>query len=382
MKSPRDIAERLAAQWRRHDLCLLRLTTPAAWPLRLPIGRPPPARLETALDSVRTHVRAWDSVSTGTITWETVSYRGASEPIRVPIYWILSRPSEWIEACADPAICRHYAALSRLCDATPEHFHRVWIGKPYLWLEREESAVRAAARLAEQLEPGCAQGLPLRALAHAEVDTKFYEQHRPLLVALLDCRFDGTVADLGLEDFLGAAREDDHWVLLVDLDGRQLPFSRHRVRTTELAATDKLPGTHLVAVENERSLHQLPPLTGTLAVLGCGLDLAWLASPALRDKRIAYWGDIDTWGLHMLAQARSHAPPLHPILMDQETFAAHATRRAVREPQAAPTSLLAHLTETERTLFTHLTSIEKGRLEQEFLPISLAHDALTAWHAK
>lgn len=379
MKPPHELAKRLAAQWRRHDLRLLRLTTPTAWPLRLPIGRPSPVQLETALDSVRDHVRDWNRVSIGTVMWDTVSYRGASTPIRVPIYWIISRPSEWIEACAEPAIREQYSRLSGLCDVTPKHFHRIWIAKPHLWQERDEAAVLAAARVAEQLEPDCAQGLPLRALAHAEIDTKFYEQNRSLLIALLDCRFDGAVADLGLEDFLGAAREDDHWVLLVDLDGRQLPFSRQRVRTTELAAIDQLPGTHLIVVENERSLHQLPELAGSLAVLGCGLDLAWLASSALRDKRIAYWGDTDTWGLHMLAQARGHAPHLHPILMDQKTFTDHAPGRAVREPQTAPTSLLSLLTETERSLFSHLASIEKGRLEQEFLPVSLAHDTLKAW---
>jgi hypothetical protein len=50
------------------------------------------------------------------------------------------------------------------------------------------------------------------------------------------------------------------------------------VPAAELATTG-LPGTHVLVIENERSLYQLPSLPDTVAVLGSGLDLAWMRAP-------------------------------------------------------------------------------------------------------
>ena len=380
MKSPRELAARLAAQWRRPALRLARLGSPSAWPLRLPIGRPPPARLALDLDAVRAHVHAWSGVATGEVEWENLAYRGAGQSICVPLYWILPRPSDWIAACADPAIAAEYALLSRLCAGTPPALHPVWIGKPHLWRGHDADTLLRATRLAGQLAPGCAAGRPLRALSLAGVDSKFHETHRALLLALLDAHHHGAASELGLEDFLGAAREDDHWILLADLDGSLLPFARQRVRTSEFATLASLPGTHLLIVENERCLHQLPPLPGALALLGAGLDLGWLAAPCLREKYLAYWGDLDTWGLRMLGLARAAHPALAALLMDLSTFQSHAAAHAVPEPEAAEPPPAGTLTPEESALFATLSGSTCGRLEQEFLPIPSVHGAVIAWH--
>ena len=382
MKSPRELAARLAAQWRRPALRLARLGSPSAWPLRLPIGRPPPARLALDLDAVRAHVHAWSAVATGEVEWENLPYRSTGQSIRIPLYWKLLRPSDWIAACADPAIAVEYALLSRLCAETPSTFHPVWIGKPHLWRDHGADTLLLAARIADQLAPGCAAGRPLRALSLAGVDSKFHETHRALLLALLDARHHGAASELGLEDFLGAAREDDHWVLLADLDGGLLPFARQRVRTAELAALASLPGTHVLVVENERCLHQLPPLPGTLALLGAGLDLGWLTAPCLSQKRLAYWGDLDTWGLRMLGLARAARPGLAALLMDRATFDSHAPAHAVPEPETAESPPVGTLTPEERALFATLTGSARGRLEQEFLPVSTVHCAVIDWHRR
>lgn len=382
MKSPRELAARLAAQWRRPALRLARLGSPSAWPLRLPIGRPPPARLVLDLDAVRAHVHAWSAVATGEVEWENLPYRGAGQAIRIPLYWKLPRPSDWIAGCADPAIAAEYALLSRLCAGTPSVFHSVWIGKPHLWRDHDADTILRAARLADQLAPGCAGGRPLRALSLAGVDSKFHEVHRALLLALLDTRHHGAASELGLEDFLGAAREDDHWVLLADLDGGLLPFVRQRVRTAELAALTRIPGTHVLIVENERCLHQLPPLPGTLALLGAGLDLGWIAAPCLGKKHLAYWGDLDTWGLRMLGLARSMRPELRALLMDRDTFDLHAPARAVPEPEPAEPPPPGTLSTDEFALFTTLAASPRGRLEQEFLPMPIVHAAVSSWRAQ
>ena len=136
-------------------------------------------------------------------------------------------------------------------------------------------------------------------------------------------------------------------------------------------------------MENERCLHQLPqptaqPLPSTIAVLGAGLNLGWLAAPWLQERTVAYWGDLDTWGLHMLAIARGHVPHLHALLMNAATFSAHQ-HLAVAEPVHAPDTVAGTWTPKEEALALHLRAQDKGRLEQEFLPAEAVHSALRAW---
>ncbi|WP_305807119.1 DUF2220 domain-containing protein, partial [Stenotrophomonas sp. YIM B06876] len=154
--------------------------------------------------------------------------------------------------------------------------------------------------------------------------------------------------------------------------------ARQRVRASELQATE-LPANRILLIENERSLHQLPtPLPDTIAVLGSGLNLAWLAAPWLQGRSVAYWGDMDTWGLAMLATARRHLPHLHALLMDRASFDAHQPL-AVAEPVHARDRPTETLLPEEAALDRHLRTLEKGRLEQEFLPAPVVAQAMQAW---
>lgn len=72
-----------------------------------------------------------------------------------------------------------------------------------------------------------------------------------------------------------------------------------------------------------------------MAVLGAGLNLEWLRAAWLQDRRIAYWGDLDTWGLLMLSRARERQPYLESVLMSRELFEALAQTSAVVERNPA-----------------------------------------------
>ena len=232
--------------------------------------------------------------------------------------------------------------------------------------------------MALELTPGCARGRPLRALSVGGIDTKFFERHRTLMAQLLDVLFDGEVDNLGLEAFLGALDETDHWVLLAPLEQGLLPFRQQRIRTTELMDVT-LPASRVLIVENEKSLYQLPPVSDTIAILGAGLNLGWLEGRGFEGKQIAYWGDLDTWGLQMLATARGYRPQLHVLLMTRDTFDTHAALSAVAERDPAAESPPTALTEAESMLYRHLRTLERGRLEQEFLPTQLVGDAVATW---
>lgn len=388
MKSPQQLAAQLARHWQRSDWREQHLQpSPGTWPITLSIGPPDASTFRDAGTALRQHLQQWNAIATGgpgTVQWEARSYRGSTAPIDVPTQWTLARPSECIAAItrmAGPAhadIATDYQALITVLGSVEAQFHRLLLRRLALWRHLPTDQVVTATRVALQLEPGCAAGKPLRALAVAGNDSKFFERNDRLLKALLDERFGGEASRQGLTAFLDASPEGEHWLLVAPLADGLLPFRRQRVTTAELHAT-ALPAGRILLVENERSLHQLPiPVPDTIAILGSGLNLAWLAAPWLQERSVAYWGDLDTWGLAMLARARQHLPQLHALLMDRESFDAHA-HRAVAEPVHAKDLPLHALRPSEAELTQHLHALGKGRLEQEFLPAAVVKHAVDKW---
>lgn len=389
MKSPQALAAKLAQQWNSADWRERQLLGGgAAWPLVLSIGQPDPGVFMGDAAALRSHLQQWRAVEPhglGRVQWQERRYRGSSDAIAVPTHWQLDKPSQCVAAIGHFKVPGHaqvkgdYARLSTLITAVQRPgFQRLLVRRLVQWRDAPTEAVITAAGMALQLEPGCAQGKPLRALALQGNDSKFFERHASLLTALLDERFDGEASRQGLSGFLGALPEGDHWLLIAPLAPGLLPFARQRIRASELLTTP-LPAHRILLVENERSLHQLPqPVPDTIAVLGAGLNLGWLAAPWLQGRRVAYWGDLDTWGLHMLAMARHHLPHLHALLMDAATFSAHHSL-AVAEPVHAPEPTARALCPPEATLAAHLRTQDNGRLEQEFLPTDAVHRAVHAW---
>ncbi len=391
MKSPQELAARLAQHWNNADWRERQLLgAAAAWPLTLAIGQPDTAVFLSDAAALRIHLQQWRAVEQhglGSVQWQARRYRGSSDAIAVPTHWQLAKPSQCVAALSHFKAPGHaqvksdYTRLSTLIAAVERPgFQRLLVRRLVQWRDVPTEAVITAARIALQLEPGCAQGKPLRALAVQGNDSKFFERHASLLSALLDERFDGEASRQGLVGFLGALPDDDHWLLIAPLAPGLLPFTLQRVRASELLTTP-LTARRILLVENERCLHQLPqPVADTIAVLGAGLNLGWLAAPWLRRRYVAYWGDLDTWGLLMLASARGHLPHLQALLMDRATFDTHQ-HLAVTEPvhSSAPSSQALHPVEV--LLDSHLRALQKGRLEQEFLPSDVVQHAVRTWAA-
>lgn len=387
MKSPRQLADQLVRQWQRGDWRVQHfLHTPDVWPLRLPIGEPSAQCFRDDSAALRLHLQQWRTVAEhgpGQVEWKQRPYRSGATPMDVPTHWVL-RPSDCalaFERCAgsDGAqASADYRALVRVLGHVDACFHRLLLRRLSLWREVAAEQLVTAARIALQLEPGCAEGRPLRALAVAGNDSKFFERHDTLLRALLDERFEGEASRQGLAAFLGANQEGEHWLLVAPLAQGLLPFRRQRIAASELQQT-ALPASRILLVENERCLHQLQgPVPDTIAILGAGLNLGWLAAPWLQSRHVAYWGDVDTWGLHMLSSARHHLPHLHALLMDEVIFATYQ-HLAVPEPVHAEVVPLCPLLPDEAALDRHLRTLAAGRLEQEFLPASIVTLAIENW---
>jgi hypothetical protein len=295
--------------------------------------------------------------------------------------WKIHTPEEWVAATGDAAIQHEFGRLTRIIRTVDERFRRLLVRQRHLVQGKADGEVLKAAEVAAWLTRGCAAGRPLRGIQVAGIDSKFLERNRNLVTQMLDVLFEGEVSDLGLEAFLGALDESDHWLLIAPLGPNLLPFAQQRIRASELA-TVALPGSHVLIVENERCLHQLPLVEGTVAILGAGLNLGWMSATWLHARNVAYWGDIDTWGLQMLASARGYVPTLSPLLMSRAVFEIYSEACAVVEDAPADEQPPEALMAEERELYRAIRGASKGRLEQEFLPGDVVRAAVTAWHAR
>jgi len=257
-------------------------------------------------------------------------------------------------------------------------FHPAVLRQRSQIMAKSAEEVILSSKVVMALEPNCAKGRPLRALSIEGCDSKFFERNRRLVTQLLTVRYGDKVSEQGLEGFLDALDENDHWLLIAPLDPSLLPFKQQRVRASELLEAP-LEAERILLVENEKCIYQLPPLPSTIAILGAGQNLKWLSAIWLKKKCVAYWGDIDTWGLSMLSTARNHLPTLAPLMMEMAVYERYGSQSAVVEPETAGLTPPADLTVDEIELYGYLCDQEKGRLEQEFLPVDYVRQRVEHW---
>jgi hypothetical protein len=212
-------------------------------------------------------------------------------------------------------------------------------------------------------------------------DTKFIERNRSLLRELLDLvlPLDSVNRDGQTFEERFGLRQPESLVRVRFLDraiaARYLSgIEELAVSARELARMGFPEVAVVIIVENKASftnldvLLSLPEIPGALAIFGSGFaTLAFKECRWMGQRRVLYWGDIDTHGLRILAGLRRHFPNVESILMDHETFDRFPGFRSTSPPDvpAAPTGL----TLAEQSLYTRLAGMAAGnRLEQEWIP--------------
>jgi hypothetical protein len=219
------------------------------------------------------------------------------------------------------------------------------------------------------------------------IDTKFIEERRSVLAALLSRTLPAERIDLeaptsDLARRFGLRGKPDS-VRFRSFDPGDGPYSELAVRVEELADVP-FAARSVVVVENEISYLAFPRVPGAAVVLGDGYAVSRLAAlPWLGDRDVVYWGDLDTHGFRALDRLRRFAPAARSMLMDLPTLLAH---RAHWSYEPAPvTDHLALLTAREQAGYQALLLGEHGdrvRLEQERIRFSAveraAEDAFAA----
>jgi len=226
--------------------------------------------------------------------------------------------------------------------------------------------------------------LDLRHIDAPGVDSKFLVENRRLVRPLLDAvlapeRVDTEHNDL---DRRYGFRPRPTYVRLRTLGndiGLLRTLSETEVRVDELAMMP-LPVATVYVVENRASFNAFPHTADSIVVFGGGYAVSTLRGLGwLRNRRLIYWGDIDTHGFRILSRLRALFPHCESMLMDSATLEANLAR-TVGEP-APLTEHLDHLTPDEMRLYGDLREDRYGaavRLEQERISFGRLQSALDA----
>lgn len=375
----------LQKEWNSPKNLRDRLSGKRGFPIKIALKVPTGAQALRKVSHFHKYIKEWrQSPYTSQVTWEQKQYRelGAHD---VPVTLALESVQSLIEFIGPKAIERskHWQNLMLPILDFDSNLYPVLV-RHLLDLENMKTDdIQLIPKLLSQLHKGIGTGSYLRALPLKHVDTKFLENNFTLISDLLDTHLSGEISHAnGLMNWLGCVDIPKSWLLVRAL----CPQSKKRMcglpilqLSTQTLRDTPLPASNILVVENNQSGYGLPMLEDTISVFGGGVNVSWMDAKWLSDKNIGYWGDIDTWGLKFLSDARQHIPNLQSIMMDKKTLI-EFDQRTVPEPSPLgelPPNLLAN----EIELFEALQQgIYRGsRLEQERLPADYIEKELLKW---
>lgn len=385
--TPPDIRAWLTRQWDRGRLLASVIEPEDQFPLRVPFKVPTSRELVDRFDEARAWVTAIHAVPRVRVEGRRVNHRqlGVQDiPAKI-----------WIDTVDDAAAIigksRDLAQFRELVEQTSGKMP----GAVALLAKRPLDVLRAAEdwttfiALAQWMLDHPLPRIHVRQIDLPGVHTKFVEEHRQLLAALLECvlppkaiNTTSRTTDIAprfgflLKPRLVRFRSLDLQLRLTafDVDGQYLLTAADFGRIP--------PPGRVVITENEINFLALPPVPDAIAVFGAGSGLEHLAdAPWLTSCPVYYWGDIDTHGFWILDQLRAVLPHAGSLLMDRHTLMDH--RELWGTEQSPHRRDLHRLTTDERELYDDLRDNRVGpriRLEQERIRFSAVQRALQATH--
>lgn len=402
MKTPADVRALATKRFQRERLNALREALGCAvtttWPWVVPLGRPTERDVLTDARSVLAWRDAWVDakvlgdfeVETDIIAWRAIGTQ--TVPVRV--------------------LFVNTKAIAKVAGLLPLWTQVVTRAKRFvaLWPGIEEAMVREWAMLADWSDDAVLalervltwfvdhpkSGLYLRQLPIEGVDTKWFTEPRKkvvqrLLVAIREAKesvplmaesSEALDPDTTFETVCGLKPLPKliRGRLLDEVD--QKLFYGLSDLSLPLDEWAQLP-LHLEIVfisENLQTGLAFEAHPKSVVFFGLGAGVTQLAAiPWVRTARIIYWGDVDTYGLEILAHLRSVLPQTESVMMNRQTLEAFRGL-AVAENRQASGAHVEHLRENEREVFDALKvgDLARLRLEQERIPWPVARETLLA----
>lgn len=357
-----------------------------AWPLIVKIGNLKEEDWDDAGRDVASWIKNWQASNRGiTVEWTTRRFKHRGE-LPLPDRIVFKGPGElaaWV------GMGEHWDRASLFRDLSfkewPEAAQEIdrYLDSLIQYNEIDITLLRSTiAWLADHP----ASGMYKRALPVRGIDSKWLESRLPMVADFVTAisgseRSSDALSDIGLRGPPRLIR----WRLLSDRLRKAIGGIDSLATSIEdLAGLSLRPGK-IIVIENLETMLALPDIEDTMAILGAGYAVDALGRvPWLPDRRLAYWGDLDTHGFAILSHARSYVPGIASILMDRATLFEHADLWSFERDQHRAVRLDG-LTPDESSLFTELRENRLGigvRLEQERIPLKWAFDRLMQWGAE
>lgn len=376
--TPADLRAQVQKLWDRGWLLSALMDGEELFPRRLSLKRPDSWQLSESFYDVRNWIAQLSgSAKHYRIVWRTFNHR---------VLGVNEIPGEiWIDSIDDALAfigrrrdAERFADLVRLTRETkPELIP--WLRKRSLRTLELAGSWSKLLQIVGWLQMHPRPDIYLRQIDLPGVHSKFIEAHRVVLGELFDLalppeRIDPTAA--GASGAAGFCRRYGFRdkplrvrFRILDPELALLPMDADQdIALTEAAfAGLNLAVETVFITENEINFLAFPPVSRSMVIFGAGYGFENLAAAQwLHERKIHYWGDIDTHGFAILNQLRRFFPEAVSLLMDKETLLTHRTLWGV-EPSPETVELM-RLTSEERALYDDLRSDSLGervRLEQE-----------------
>lgn len=384
--TPADLKTEVQKLWDRGLLLASIANGESIFPRRLTLRGPDSRELSERFSEVRDWIsRLSAAAGPYRIEWRSIRHRvlGTNE---VPGAIWIDQLSDALGLIGKRRAAHQFAAMVELTrDKRPELLP--WLKmRPLRALELAEDWPRLldiVAWLLEHPRPA----IYLRQVNLPGVHSKLIEGHRGVLAELLDLVLPGDSIDLAYKGtgafchrygFLDKPSRVRFRIL--DSDIRLLPVKADQdITLTEAAfAALVLPVSKVFITENEINFLAFPDVPAALVIFGAGYGFDHLATARwLNEKRVYYWGDIDTHGFAILSQLREFIPHVTSFLMDQRTLLTHQPLWGIeKQPE---TGDLPRLSAEEAVLYDQLRRNHWGkriRLEQERIGFDFLCDVL------
>lgn len=371
MRTPDQVAERLAVTWRRRWADWL--GGGGRWPISVSLDPPSEAQAAANWPLFARWVEAWQAycgpgqVRRAHRAWSRMGGQA------VPTHVDFAAASDLAMALGPAAAAKFRIADTRFRDrlaAWPALDASLRSQAGWLQTLSEADYARAVAVL-DWLASNPHSGLYPRQLPIGGVDTKWLEQNAAPMATLLAHRLR---VDKGTLAAVAGLRVDPpkRRIRLLDPSMRQRfgGLGDLTVRLDELARTE-FDASVVLIIENLQSVLACEDMPGAIAIAGGGFAASELAGlPWLHQVPLVYWGDIDAAGFQILASLRTRLPHVRSCLMDERSLLQHRDLWSTDpHPSRAPSG--SALTSDEFALAQALADGNLGagvRLEQERIP--------------
>lgn len=382
MITPEEIRKKALRHWNNQNFLKADLSDDSFFPLQIPFGKKPARQMLADFVAMRAWSKALRQQSKEVlgygyrIDYKTVKHRTLGDQ-RLPDKIVIESKADFLKLIGKEHAYQRFRENVTLISATLPCL-AAWIEKKPLTVIKYDAVWPGLLSVCRFFQQHPKPDRYLRELDIAGVDTKFIEQHYPVLDELLSCILPENVISFAMARST-RYRFEQRFHLKYDS-----PLIRFKILDPSLAQrfglcdistpitefnTLQLACNRVFITENKINGLSFPHVANAIVIFGLGYGVQSLQEVAwLKNQQIMYWGDIDTHGFAMLSMLRGYFPQTRSLMMDEETLLQFKQLWVNEPPHSRTTADLKHLTPVEQTVYDRLrndTYAENVRLEQE-----------------